>query len=194
MSTKQTKTGRRARNLVGVVAVAMMMVMTDAAAFAAIEDEKVVARAAKTISDRDGDVKVTVEWLRRPGEFALTIDYHGYLTQEGMVNAWVKVNGIEREFVTMREELPGRVQRIRILSFHPTATIKGVNRMRPLVASETVDHMLFRNAPYYQQFGDVAIEMKFFAHGRWDGDGNRNDENYVFRFTSPITGGPADHF
>lgn len=160
-----------------------------------IVDEEPIARQTQTISDRDGDVTVELQWLRRPGEFALTITYYGYLTQEGPVNLYLSVNGVAREFVTLPVELPNRAQQIRILSFHPSRQRKnGPSALRQLDKLETVDYQLFRNAPYYQQFGKPRLEMKFFAHGRWDGDGNRNNENYVFEFDNPVSDIAPDHF
>ncbi len=153
-------------------------------------DEEPIGTRAHTFVDADGDVTVTVEWLRRPGEFAVTIDYYGYLTQEGMVNCYLRINGTSREFITLKEETPARHQRIRILSFHPT-----IDRgLRPLAPDELVDYLLFRNAPYYPQFGRFEIEMKFFANGRWDGDGNNSNNNYKTAFDCPIDTPAQDHF
>jgi hypothetical protein len=161
-----------------------------------MKDTDSIGRASQTIRDTQGEVTVTLDWLRRPGEFALTIDYYGYLTQEGIVNAYLSVNGTQREFITMKEELSNRHQRIRILSFHPTAKVKGnANRLATIADSEVIDYLLFKNAPYYPQFGTVKIELKFFAHGRWDGDGNCNNENYCFKFVNPLKDTVAlDHF
>jgi len=159
-----------------------------------MNDTDVAGRAQKTVIDQNGEVTVTFDWLARPGEFALTIEYFGYLTQEGMVNAYLSVNGIQREFITLKEELPNRHQRIKILSFHPMDTKKGGKGLKKISSNEMIDYMLFRNAPYYPQFGEVQIEIKFFANGRWDGDGNRNDANYVFNFKSPIKAEVQDHF
>ncbi|HOT28141.1 MAG TPA: hypothetical protein PLU72_08115 [Candidatus Ozemobacteraceae bacterium] len=153
-------------------------------------DEEPIGARAHTFVDADGEVSVTVEWLRRPGEFAVTIEYYGYLTQEGMVNCYLSINGISREFITMKEETPARRQRIRILSFHPT-----VGRgLRPLGPGEIVDYLLFRNAPYYPQFGKFEIELKFFANGRWDGDGNNSNDNYRAAFDCPLDTPAQDHF
>ncbi len=147
----------------------------------------------KTISDKDGEVTVTLEFLNRPGEFALTIHYFGYLTQEGPVNCWLEVNGIQREFVTL-SELPDRSQQVKILSFHPSVLEDGVNRLRELGKDEMVDYLLFRNAPYFPQLGNVKVALKFFANGRWDGDGNHENDNYRFEFTGPATTVAFDHF
>lgn len=144
--------------------------------------------------DRDGEVKLTVEWLRRPGEFAVTIEYYGYLTQEGRVNCYLDLNGTRREFITLRESVSDRHQRIRILSFHPTVALGESRGLKKLTSDEVVDYLLFTNAPYYPQFGNVNIEMKFFSHGRWDGDGNNNNENYRISFPCPIKVQAEDHF
>ncbi len=177
-----------------VVLFSILFAIEAAVCAAATRDEDVIASMTRTISDNNGDVTVTCEWLRRPGEMAITIDYHGYLSQEGMANAFLSVNGVQREFITLKQELPNRVQRIRLLSFNPTTQVKGVNRIRPLGPAEQVDYQLFRNTPYYKQFGSVQIELKFFANGRWDGDGNNGEGNYVFEFESPLDDMPKDHF
>ncbi|HNW36250.1 MAG TPA: hypothetical protein PKM25_15025 [Candidatus Ozemobacteraceae bacterium] len=158
------------------------------------EDEEVIGQQSHTFIDKDGEVNITLEWLRRPGEFAMTIDYYGFLTQEGPVNFYLDINGTRREFVTMGEELKDRHQRIRILSFHPCIEQDGANGLKPLASGEVVDYLLFRTAPYYPQFGKVDIEMKFFAHDRWDGDGNKNNENYRISFSCPIKAEVQDHF
>jgi len=160
----------------------------------AAEDEKAIGISEKIAHDADGQVKVQMEWLRRPGEFALEIEYFGYLTQEGMVNFFIEINGIKREFVTFKEEMPNRTQKIRILSFHPIINKDGGDQMKQLLNSEQVDYMLFRNAPYYDQFGKVHVEIKFFANGRWDGDSNKSNSNFIFEFDSPIKDFPQDHF
>ena len=157
-------------------------------------DEAVVAEKTQTIKDSNGEVRVTWQWLARPGEMAVTIDYFGYLTQEGTVNLYLDLNGVKREFLTMQEELPNRIQRIRILSFHPSVNENGVNVLKTLPAADIVDYKLFKNAPYYPQFGKVRMELKFFANGRWDGDANRNNENYLFEFESAVSDRPTDHF
>ena len=150
----------------------------------------------KTIKSGDSEVSVRYEWLNRPGEMAVTIDYYGYLIQEGMVNLYLEVNGEAREFVTLRQELPNRKQRIRLISYRPLKEPGkvGSNALLDLGPHEVVDHLLFRNAPYYAEFGEVRVEMKFFAHGRWDGDLSNNNGNYVFSFKSPISGEAAFHF
>lgn len=158
------------------------------------EDTDVIGRMTKTIRDADGEVTLTLDWLRRPGEFALTIDYYGYLTQEGMVNAFLSVNQTNREFITLREELPNRHQRIRILSFHPTTGKKGPKSLKKLAPVEMVDYPLFLNAPYYPTFGTVNIEVKFFANSRWDGDSQRGNGNYQVTFASPVKEAANDHF
>ncbi|GAB4279978.1 MAG: hypothetical protein Kow0029_24260 [Candidatus Rifleibacteriota bacterium] len=159
-----------------------------------MEDMKIICSETQTVKDSDGEVSVKVDWLARPGEMAVTITYYGYLTQEGMVNMYLNVNGQERDFVTLKQELKNRAQRIRYLSFHPVINQKGKNILAPLSADTVVDSLLFRNAPYYQQFGDLVVELKFFCNGRWDGDGNNHNENYRFVFTSRIKDFPMDHF
>jgi hypothetical protein len=161
---------------------------------AAMEDLKIVQTQIKTISDDQGDVRVRVDWFARPGEMAITITYNGYLTQEGMVNMYLEVNGEERQFMTMKKEMKNRSQKLRIISFHPVQRIDGVNRLARIPDDSLVDSLLFRNAPYYEQFGDLHIELKFFCHGRWDGDGNNDDENYRFDFSSEIKGFAMNHF
>lgn len=158
------------------------------------EDAEPIGKRAHTFTDLDGEVTVTVEWLRRPGEFAVTIDYYGYLTQEGRVNCFLDINGTKREFVTLQEEAAGRHQRIKILSFHPTVERGESRGLKPLEPGEIVDYLLFRNTPYYPQFGNVNIEMKFFAHDRWDGDGNKQNGNYTVSFGCPIKVPAEDHF
>ena len=164
----------------------IMLFFVSSACYAASQDLVAVGKAGKTIEDTDGKVSVTLEWLTRPGEFALNIEYFGYLTQEGPVNLFLLVNGVKREFLTLKEEMPNRHQRIRLISFHPTTSKAGPNALVKLAKHEVVDYLLFKNAPYYSQFGEVKIEMKFFAHGRWDGDGNRGNENYRFSFKNPM--------
>ncbi|HOY65354.1 MAG TPA: hypothetical protein PLP29_00615 [Candidatus Ozemobacteraceae bacterium] len=186
-----------------LIALLITLFLTTAASFASLttdetgDDEQPLAHRSRTITDRDGEVTVSLEWLRRPGEFALTIDYYGYLTQEGPVNLYLSVNGTQREFVTLPAELENRHQRIRILSFHPTRVTEGARGLRSLARDEAVDYLLFRNAPYYPQFGEVEIEMKFFAHDRWDGDANAGNGNYRVSFACPATKKgetPIDHF
>jgi len=158
------------------------------------EDEEVIGQHSHRFVDNDGEVAVTMEWLRRPGEFSMTIDYYGYLTQEGHVNFYLEINGTRREFVTMSEELSDRHQRIRILSFHPSIERDGARGLKPLAPGEVVDYLLFRTAPYYPQFGKANIELKFFANDRWDGDGNNGNENYKITFPCPIKAPAQDHF
>jgi hypothetical protein len=125
---------------------------------------------------------------------AISVTYNGYLTQEGLANMYLRVNGEDRTFVTMKKELKNRAQKVRIMSFHPVLKVKGVNRLASIPDDTLVDSLLFKNAPYYKQFGDINIELKFFCHGRWDGDGNNNNENYQFSFSSPVDGFSMDHF
>lgn len=161
---------------------------------AQLNDLNIVHSETKVITDADGTVRVRIDYLQRPGEMSLTIDYDGFLTQEGMVNFYLMVNGEIREFSTMKQELKNRSQRIRILSFHPTVRENNINRLADLSDGTVVDNLLFRNAPYYQQFGALNVEVKFFIHSRWDGDSNNNNENFKFSFTSPITDMPKFHF
>lgn len=158
------------------------------------EDLEPIGVQTHRFVDQDGEVRLTVEWLRRPGEFAVTIDYFGYLTQEGRVNCYLDLNGTRREFITLRESVSDRHQRIRILSFHPTVTRGTTRGLKKLTSDEVVDYLLFTNAPYYPQFGTVNIEMKFFSHGRWDGDGNNENENYRISFPCPVRVQAEDHF
>lgn len=162
--------------------------------YAAMADVNIVYSQTASVVDADGEVRVRVDWLERPGEMAITITYNGYLTQEGMANVYLSVNGEAREFLTMKKELKNRAQKLRIMSFHPTIIENGINRLSRIPDDTLIDSLLFRNAPYYQQFGELVIEAKFFCHGRWDGDGNNNDENYRFVFNSPIKGFSMDHF
>lgn len=160
------------------------------------EPDDIIASEKKTVRDNNGEVTVQLDWLDRPGEFALTIDYFGFLTQEGLANFFLEVNGTRREFLTMREELPDRTQRIRILSFQPLQkrAKAGPNMLKKLPSNTLVDHLLFTNAPYYSQLGNVRIELKFFIHGRWDGDGNQNDGNFRFEFANTRLAELTDHF
>jgi hypothetical protein len=162
--------------------------------YGAMEDMVTIESQSKTIKDDDGQVTVKLEWLKRPGEMAITVYYNGYLTQEGMANLYICVNGERRNFLTMKKELKNRAQKLRIISFHPTVKKGGINRLARIPEDSLVDGLLFKNAPYYKQFGDVDIELKFFCHGRWDGDGNNNNENYHFKFSSSIKGFVMDHF
>lgn len=161
---------------------------------AATSDLNIIHSQTKTIIDANGKVTVKVDWLERPGEMAITIIYYGYLTQEGLTNLFLSVNGETREFLTMKKELKNRAQKLRIISFHPTVFKDGVNQLAQIPDDTIVDSLLFRKAPYYQQFGELIIEVKFFCHGRWDGDSNNNNENYRFVFNSPIQGTAVDHF
>ncbi len=161
---------------------------------AQMRDLEIVHTETKEIKDQNGSISLKMDWLNRPGEMALTITYYGYLTQEGMVNFYLNINGETREFVTMKHELKNRAQRIRLLSFHPTVRHKNINRLAELPADTVVDHLLFRNAPYYQQFGSCNIEIVFFAHGRWHGDSCCNNENFRVAFASPLTDFPQNHF
>ncbi len=161
---------------------------------AQMNDLDIIHSETKDITDADGTVSIRVDWLRRPGEMAMTITYNGFLTQEGMANFYIDLNGESRDFMTLKQEMKNRAQRLRILSFHPTRRVNGVNRLIELPENTIVDNLLFRNAPYYQQFGDMNIAVKFFIHGRWDGDSNNNNENFYFTFLSPITDMPKSHF
>jgi len=154
----------------------------------------VISSQTKSIEDSNGKVSVKVDWLERPGEIAITISYDGYLTQEGMVNMYLSVNGVERDFITLKEEDENRTQRIRIISFQPMTMTKGPNQIKKLPIDTAVDYLLFEKAPYYGQFGDLKIEAKFFCNSRWDGNDNNNDGNFVFSFKSPIKAFPQDHF
>jgi hypothetical protein len=162
--------------------------------FAAMADLNIVQTQFQSVKDADGEVKVRVDWFARPGELAITVNYNGYLTQEGMVNMYISVNGEQREFVTMKKELKNRAQKIRIISFHPVVRENGINKLARIPDDSIVDGLLFKNAPYYKQFGDLNIEIKFFCHSRWDGDGNNNNENYQFCFSSEIDGTAKFHF
>ncbi len=177
-----------------IVLVLMAMFVLTLSAGAQMSDLDIIHSESKEIIDADGSVSIRIDWLRRPGEMAMTITYNGYLTQEGMANFYLDLNGQTREFMTMKQEMKNRAQKIRILSFHPTQKVKGVNRLVELPEGTVVDSLLFRNAPYYKQFGDLNVGIKFFIHGRWDGDGNNNNENYLFSFTSPVTDMPQYHF
>ena len=155
-------------------------------------DTQTVSSSTQTVKKGLGYVSVTVKWLKRPGEMALVINYYGFLTQEGMVNFYIDVNGEQRNFVTFIKEHENRSQSITILSFHPVQLKDGINRLMRIPDNIMVDALLFRNAPYYAQFGDLNIELKFFCHGRWDGD--ENGGNYQFSFQSPIDGHNMYHF
>ncbi|MDD2998170.1 MAG: hypothetical protein EOM80_11105 [Erysipelotrichia bacterium] len=170
------------------------VLITTGKAGAQMDDLNIVNTVIKEITDADGTVKLRIDWLKRPGEMLMTITYNGFLTQEGMVNFYIDVNGVTRDFMTMKQEIRNRAQRIKILSFHPVIRDNGVNRLAQLPEDTIVDSLLFRNAPYYKVFGPMKVEMKFFCHGRWDGDGNNNNENYCFTFASPITDFPQNHF
>lgn len=161
---------------------------------AQMNDLEIVHSETKEIKDQNGTINVRIDWLKRPGEMALTVTYYGYLTQEGMVNFYINVNGEQREFLTFKQEMKSRAQRIRLLSFHPTVKHKKVNKLAELPEDTMVDHLLFRNAPYYKQFGSCDVEIIFFAHGRWHGDSSKNNENFRISFESPITDFPKDHF
>jgi hypothetical protein len=158
------------------------------------EDLEVISSQIKTISDDNGTVTAKLDWLSRPGELCLSLDYNGFLTQEGMVNFYLVVNGETREFMTMKKEKRNRSQGIRLISFHPTKVTKGINKLAQIPDDTVVDYLLFKNAPYYSFYGEIVIEVKFFIHGRWDGDGNHNDGNFVFKFSNPIKVKPEDHF
>jgi len=161
---------------------------------AQMHDLEIVHTETKEIKDQNGTINLRMDWLKRPGEMLLTVTYYGYLTQEGMVNFYIKVNGEQREFITMKQEMKSRAQRIRFLSFHPTVKDKNVNRLAELPSDTVVDHLLFRNAPYYKQFGSCNVEIIFFANGRWHGDSNKNNENFRVTFESPLSDFAKDHF
>lgn len=171
---------------------ALLFVTVEAGA--QMNDLDIINSETRDITDADGTVSVRVDWLQRPGEMAMTITYNGFLTQEGLANFYIEVNGEQREFMTMKQELKNRAQRIRIISFHPTCRIENINRLMELPENTIVDRLLFRNAPYYKQFGELNVALKFFIHGRWDGDSNNNNENFRFTFTSPLTDMPKFHF
>jgi hypothetical protein len=161
---------------------------------AQMHDLEIVHTETKEIKDQHGSIKIRMDWLKRPGEMVMTIDYYGFLTQEGMVNFYINVNGEQREFMTMKQEMKNRAQRIRVLSFHPTIKDKKINRLAELPNDTVVDRLLFRNAPYYKQFGACEIEIIFFAHGRWHGDSENHNENFRLSFLSPIADFSVDHF
>jgi len=177
-----------------MVLVFLAVLLATVQAGAQMHDLEIVHSETKEIKDANGTIKLRMDWLNRPGEMALTVTYYGYLTQEGMVNFYIDVNGERREFVTMKQEMKNRAQRIRLLSFHPTVKDKKVNRLAKLPNDTVVDHLLFRNAPYYQQFGSCNVEIIFFVHGRWHGDSTKNNANFCVSFASPITDFPANHF
>lgn len=177
-----------------VILIGILFVCSNLPGYATMADLNIVHSEVKTITDSDGEVRVRVDWFARPGEMALTVTYNGFLTQEGMVNMFLTVNGETREFVTMKSELKNRAQKIRLISFHPVVNEKGINKLAAIPQDTLVDSLLFRNAPYYSQFGDMDVEIKFFIHGRWDGDGNNNNENYRFSFKSRLSDFAMDHF
>lgn len=157
-------------------------------------DTKTISSSTQVIQNGPGYVSVTVKWLKRPGEMAIIINYYGFLTQEGMVNFYIDVNGEQRNFMTFKKEHDNRSQSITILSFHPVQLTDGINRLINIPDNIMVDALLFRQAPYYAQFGDLNIELKFFCHGRWEGDAENNNENYRFTFKSTIDGYKMYHF
>jgi len=145
--------------------------------------ERVAFRQAARLVPLDGDVEVTLDWLERPGEFALTIRYWGPLTQEGPVNVYLDLNGVRRTMVTLTE-LPNRHQMVKILSFQPTRVdADGRTALRPLAPGEIVDPELFRNAAWYPQFGANCLEFKFYVNGRWEGDPKSQAHNGNWRVT-----------
>jgi hypothetical protein len=182
------------KKLVVVFLIVIINIICLDAAFASMKDVEIVNSQTKVIKDNNGTVKVRLDWLTRPGELALTVDYNGYLTQEGMVNFYLSVNGENRNFVTMKKETRNRSQKTRFISFHPTKLIDGVNKLAPIPEDTTVDYFLFRNAPYYAELGEVKVEVKFFINGRWDGDGNKEEGNYVFSFKNQLKAEMQDHF
>ena len=145
-----------------------------------------LSRQADLPAYKGGSVQVRLDWLERPGDFALTIIYWGQLTQAGPVNLWMNLNGVNREMIALNE-MPDRRQRLTIYSSQPTTTDEeGKTRIRPLEAWERVDPDLFRNAAYYPQFGQNRLEFKFFVNGRWDGDPERDNGNYFCTFQPPV--------
>jgi len=170
------------------------VLFTAAQAGAQMHDLEIVHTETKEIKDGNATISLRMDWFNRPGEMALTVTYYGYLTQEGMVNFYINVNGEQREFVTMKQEMKNRAQRVRMISFHPTVKHKKVNKLAEIPSDTVVDHLLFRNAPYYKQFGSCNVEFIFFAHGRWHGDSSNNNENFRVSFESPLTDFPKDHF
>jgi hypothetical protein len=201
-------TTKKAMTLLALVALALLLggepLMADSArrsttrtrsARDSQRPDAVLFTQTQEYADADSRIRVAVDWLARPGELALTIDYYGYLVQEGMVNVYLEVNGVRREFLTCQEALPDRSQRLRLLSFHPTTgTTKGPNMLKKLPGHTMVDYLLFQQAPYYATFGEITVEVKFFAHGRWHGDPRCNNGNFRFTFASPIKGEALDHF
>ncbi|MBF0502738.1 MAG: hypothetical protein HQM09_21570 [Candidatus Riflebacteria bacterium] len=158
-----------------------------ATAFGAEPERVIFSKRIPMHANRGGEISVTMDWLERPGEFALTITYWGQLTQEGPVNVWMNLNGVERGFVTLTE-LPDRHQMVRILSYQPTATnADGGTILRSLEDYERVDIDFFSKAGYYTAFGQNRLECKFFVNGRWEGDPGNNDSNYVFTFIPPVS-------
>ncbi|MBF0405825.1 MAG: hypothetical protein HQM10_00610 [Candidatus Riflebacteria bacterium] len=132
-----------------------------------------------------GDVSVSLDWLERPGDFALTVKYWGMLTQEGPVNVYMNFNGVSRDFITLHE-MPDRKQKLVIYSMQPMVTdSNGIARVRELESWEVVDRDLFKNAVYYKQFGKNLIELIFFANGRWEGNPKENNRNWICEFTPP---------
>ncbi|HMM61929.1 MAG TPA: hypothetical protein PKC25_17560, partial [Candidatus Rifleibacterium sp.] len=75
---------------------------------AQMNDLDIINSETRDITDADGTVSVRVDWLQRPGEMAMTITYNGFLTQEGLANFYIEVNGEQREFMTMKQELKNR--------------------------------------------------------------------------------------
>ncbi len=181
------------KNLIALITVIALLILIKPGS-AAMAELNIVHSETKKIVDADGEVTVRVDWFESPGEMAITIVYYGFLTQEGMANVYLNVNGESRDFLTMKKELKNRAQKLRIISYHPTVKVKGINRLSQIPDDTVVDSLLFRNAPYYEQFGELVIEAKFFCHGKWDGDTNNNNENFRFVFNSPIKGFAMDHF
>ncbi|MFZ2959305.1 MAG: hypothetical protein WA705_20655 [Candidatus Ozemobacteraceae bacterium] len=174
------------RYFMEMIVVISLLVLFSGGAVAAVfgaQPERVICTKQLTkAAHLGGEISVNLDWLERPGDFALTISYWGQLTQEGPVNVWISLNGIERNFVTLTE-LSNRRQTVRIMSYQPTTTdSEGKNTIRPLEDFERVDPEFFRNAAYYAPFGQNTLEFKFFANGRWEGDPTKSNENYVVTF------------
>lgn len=169
-----------------MIMIALLFLSLTAVGFAAEPWRPVAARQADLAAHKGGNVHVQLDWLERPGDFALTICYWGPLTQEGAVNVWLQLNGSYRELVTLNE-MPDRHQRVTIYSSQPTVTNEaGKTSIRPLESWERVDPELFSRAAYYPQFGQNHLEFKFFANGRWEGDPHRDNANYVLTFIPPV--------
>ncbi|MBF0545714.1 MAG: hypothetical protein HQM08_14820 [Candidatus Riflebacteria bacterium] len=150
-----------------------------------LKPDKPISSSDVMLDVVDGAIQVKLDWLERPGEFALTVLYWGPLTQEGNVNLWVNFNGVSRNFLTLCE-MPDRRQMLVIYSFQPTIKSSDGNvQIRELQPWEIVDTNLFQNSAYYKEFGTNSIEFKFFANGRWEGDRKNNNQNWRCVFSPP---------